>query len=557
MQLLIETEAKQGYPLLPQPDLPHDLIVEDRVYTLRLTADSDDAELAGCRLLLGDVDWGAGRYVRRDQVSWRWQVRDYVGEVTVGVEDANGNPLFPIREVLVDPNRSKLTRDQFAVMVNDISAQAIIAYTLSPATRRIELGRRREAFNLAQLEYIRQQIEPLRKAVEAIARRPRRVLVDEDEIMPLSRARAPDDRSIAWLLGRPRELTRVEHSAVPVGVQGLHRRMRGHLPERLQVSRRRVTYDTYENRLLKHFLRRLNTVLCHTQMRLTEASAMSNRQLDEQVIRLARRRQNELKDYRRILYNLLDLDFLREVGALRQLKPVTPTLRKDPHYARFYDIYRRFDRAITPFDGDPFKLSLEKTWQLYEYWCFFQVVAALRQIVGEAIVFDARPILEPHPDRVSLTLPAAAITVNPRVHVRFQNSYPYYGWYTAGEGAGVGTYSHEMRPDISIEISGSDGQLEQIIVLDPKYRVSGRSLNEAMDDLHRYKDAIVGPDRRRLVHTALALCPSSERAKGLYFRPDYIRTHGLGALVLRPGDDRAVESLASNLERFIFERTYA
>ena len=114
-----------------------------------------------------------------------------------------------------------------------------------------------------------------------------------------------------------------------------------------------------------------------------------------------------------------------------------------------------------------------------------------------------------------------------------------------------------MRPDVSIETRGNDGEIEQIIILDPKYRVSGRSLNQAMDDLHRYKDAIVGPDRRRLVHTALALCPSSEKGKGLYFRPDYIQTHGLGALVLCPGDDRAVESLASNLERFVFVRAYA
>jgi hypothetical protein len=68
-----------------------------------------------------------------------------------------------------------------------------------------------------------------------------------------------------------------------------------------------------------------------------------------------------------------------------------------------------------------------------------------------------------------------------------------------------------------------------------------------MDELHRYKDAIVGPDRQRLVELALVLCPSSEKAKDLYFQTDYIQAHGLGAWVLRPGDANVVASLASRI----------
>jgi len=553
-KLLIEADNRT-YQLLPKPRvaLPDDLIAENRRYKLRLLPEME-GDLRGVHLFLGDVDLGVGGLERNGDLAWRWEVRDYVGEVTVSVE-RDGVQLLAAEEVIVNPNLSKLTRTQFEMMVNDITAEAVIAYSLSPATQKIDLGQRREAFNLTQLEFIRQRITALQRAVEAIARRPRRALLDETHITDLDRARAPDDRSVVWLLSRPRELLPVQTAAVPTGAQDLHQRMRGHLPARLQVSRRRVTFDVYENQLLKQFLSRLYVVLRHTRDRLAEDQ--SDAALDEPIRHLAARRLRELEHYRRIVYNLLDLDFLQEVSPLRQFRPVTPTLRKDPHYARFYALYRQFDRTITPFSGGVFRLSLEKTWQLYEYWCFFQVLAALRQIVRDPFEFNARSFLKRHADRVSLTLSEAKVDINHRVRVSFQKSYPYYGWYKAGEGAGVGTYSHEMRPDISIEIRGRDGQIEQIIVLDPKYRVSGRSLNEAMDELHRYKDAIVSPDRRRLVHTALALCPSSERAKGLYFRSDYIRTHGLGALVLRPGDDRAVESLASNLERFLSERAYA
>jgi predicted component of viral defense system (DUF524 family) len=545
MKLFIMGDEKE-YQLLPAPGAafnpPNDLLVEDRAYRLRLVG-APDEELAGCRLFLGDVDQGAGCYERAGELCWDWQVRDYVGEMTLGV-DRNGQPLLSAEGLVIDPNCSKLTRNQFAHMVNDISAEAAIAYSLSPATQRVELGQQRQALNLAQLEYTRRRIEDLRRAVEAIARRPRRALVNEDQVLDLALARASDDRSVAWMLGHSAELVHVAQQAVvPVGIRDLHRRLRDHVPQRLQISRRRVTFDIYENRLIKHFLRRLNVVLRHSQRRLAET--VDDHQLDEPIRRLARRRLDELVRQRRVIYNLLELDFLGEVGALRQLRPATPVLLKDPLYARFYRIYREFERAITPFDGDPFRLSLEKVWQLYEYWCFFQVVAALRRLVGDALQFDARQFLQCHADRISLAMPAAEVIVNQQLHVYFQKAYNYY------DGIRAGTYSHQMRPDISIEILDTNGQIEQIILLDPKYRVSDSSLNQAVDELHRYKDAIVGPDQRRLARTALALCPSDQKAKDLYFQPSYIERHGLGALVLKPGDADGPERLAGHLSRLV------
>jgi predicted component of viral defense system (DUF524 family) len=544
-KLLIKADNAE-YQLLPSSGLPlpDELVREERSYRLRLVPQTEGEDLRGYHLFLGDVDLGVGGLERNGHLSWNWEVRDYVGEVTVSVE-RDEVQMLPAQEIVINPNLSKLTREQFEVMVNDITREAAVAYSLSPATERIDLGQRREAFNLAQLEYVRQRIKALQRAVEAIARRPRRALVEEKQIADLDRARGPDERSVTWLLSHPRELLRVEERAVPAGARDLHRRMGGHLPRRLQVSRRRVTHDVYENQLVKHFLTRLYVVLRHTRERLEEDKGDFG--LDEPIRHLAGRRLGELEPYRRIIYNLLGLDFLSEVSPLRQHRPVTPTLRKDPHYARFYTLYRQFNRAITPFDGAPFRLSVEKTWQLYEYWCFFQVLVALRQAVEDPFEFDARRFLRRHADRVSMALQEAQVDINHRVRVHFQKSYGYY----RSNGAGVGTYSHRMRPDISIELLDGAGGIERIILLDPKYRVSRPSIDQAMDELHRYKDAIVGPDRRRLVHTALALCPNSERAKGLYFEHDYVRIHGLGALVLRPGDENGVETLAGNLERLM------
>lgn len=543
-----ENETGLGYQLHPNPQLPDGWLTAEGAYVVRLTGFTSADNLAGCHLLLGDVDQGAGRYERTDTLSWHWEAPDYVGQVTVGLERPDGGSFWPTSEVIVDPHRHKLTRDQFATMIEDINAEALLAYSLSPATRQVVLSQQQQHLELAQLEYLRRQIPALCRAVEMIARSPRRILFRESLSVPLAHSPAVDDLDIARIWQHSDVLQQPEPANVPVGAHALYQQMRGTLPERVSTGHQQISYDVYENRFLQHFLMRLSRVVLHTQIHLSATAQDSA--LDATLRALARRRLNELSIYRRMLYNVLDLDFLKGISPLRTIQPVTPTLRKDPAYARFYALYRQFDRAITPFSGGPFELSLEKTWQLYEYWCFFQVIAALRQLVGETSQFDAR-YLQPHADRVSLALPQAEVHLNDRLRVYFQKTYSYYGWQSTRTSTRSGTYSHEMRPDISIEIDTPDGKIAQIVVLDPKYRVSENSLNEAMNDLHRYKDAIIGADRRRLVQTALALCPTDTRGKALYFQEDYIRTHGLGGVVLCPGATDNVTSLATILTRLL------
>jgi len=543
-----EGETGLGYQLYPNPQLPEGWLTAEGAYVLRLTGFTSAENLAGCHLLLGDVDQGAGRYERTGTLSWRWEAPDYVGKVTVGLERPNGESFWPVREVIVDPHRHKLTRDQFATMIEDINAEALLAYSLSPATRQVALSQQQQHLELAQLEYLRQQMLALCRAVEMIARSPRRTLFRESQSVPLAHSPAVDDQDIVRIWQHPDVLQQPEPAQVPTGARVLYQQMGGTLPESVSTGRQQISYNVYENQFLKHFLVRLSRVVHRTQMHLFDAAR--DGALDPALRTLARRRLDELATYRRTLYNLLELDFLKGVSPLRTVQPVTPTLRKDPAYARFYALYRQFDRAITPFSGGPFELSLEKTWQLYEYWCFFQVIAALRKIVGETSQFDAR-FLQPHADRVSLALPQAEVHLNDHLRVYFQKTYSYYGWQSTRTPTRSGTYSHEMRPDISIEIDTPDGQIAQIVVLDPKYRVSENSLNEAMNDLHRYKDAIIGADRRRLVQTALALCPTDARGKALYFQGDYIRTHGLGCVVLCPGATDNVTSLATILTRLL------
>jgi len=546
MELQIATGDGCAYTLWPECCVPDAVLDEDRAYTLRLADIPDDIDRAGCHLRMGGVDQGVGRLEGDGALSWSWFANEYVGRVQIAIE-RRGEPLIAPTEIVVSPSHHKLTQAQFAAMVEDITQEALIAFSLSPATRNVALQQRWERLGLSQLEYLNQRLLSLKRAIEAIARRPLRRLDEEEMTVALASAPVVDARSVIKLVQRLEDAPRPQAAHLPAGTRRLQASLRGALPADVATRRRSVSYDVYENRLVKHFLERLYRVLRRTRRELATAATDGN--LDPEIQNLARRRAAELGQHQKILYTLRALDFLSDVEALRTFKPVTQALRKDPLYARFYTLYRQFERAVSPFDGDPFQLSLEKTWQLYEYWCFFQVIAALRQVCKRSLAFDAQDMLRIHRDRVSLAMPQASVKINAQVSVHFQKSYSYYGWSALYEPSRVGTYSHEMRPDISIEVRDSLGKLVEIVVLDPKYRVAASSINEALSDLHCYKDAIVDYDRTRLVRLALILCPSSDQTRQVYFEPAYIELHGLGAAVLAPGMGDAGARLVDVLER--------
>ncbi len=129
----------------------------------------------------------------------------------------------------------------------------------------------------------------------------------------------------------------------------------------------------------------------------------------------------------------------------------------------------------------------------------------------------------------------------------FRKSYSYYGWSALYEPSRCGHLLTKCAW-ISASRSGDSFALSRLSFL-IQYRGSRGGINEALSDLHCYKDAIVDYDRTRLVRLALILCPSSDQTRQVYFEPAYIELHGLGAAVLAPGMGDAGARLVDVLER--------
>jgi hypothetical protein len=102
-----------------------------------------------------------------------------------------------------------------------------------------------------------------------------------------------------------------------------------------------------------------------------------------------------------------------------------------------------------------------------------------------------------------------------------------------------------MRPDITF--TADVGPTSSLVVLDAKYRVESQ-LNDAIGDIHIYRDALVEPDvesgTRRIVTAAYILSPfnalvgtdwKNVELRNRLFHPEYRTSFRFGAATLRPG----------------------
>ena len=91
-------------------------------------------------------------------------------------------------EVVTDPDRRKLTRDDFDTMVREILDDTFALFSLSSFRKAVARGSGGSPPAIARLEFLRSRIEELEAVVAAITRNPRRMLAADDRVLPYHRA---------------------------------------------------------------------------------------------------------------------------------------------------------------------------------------------------------------------------------------------------------------------------------------------------------------------------------------------------------------------------------
>lgn len=489
-------------------------------------------EAAGADLVIDDTPLEALRAPTADAARWRWSPGFHAGMVEAELR-VPGNA--PRRfEIITDPDRRKLARSEFDMMVQEILADTVALFSLSGFRKGVARGFGEKPPAIARLEFMRSRIDELEAIVAAIVRNPRRRLAAEEAIVPYHRASRATGPEILRSFRSGRILQeRSKPSRLPLPIKGF-------LPERIRTHRRLSSLDLPEHRQMGACLRFWAGWLNAAAENIERGSAATDTEFRRSASSWARR-------CRRLA---------RRVGVLAEKAPfaeaaeaparliLSAVYRNDPSYRRFYRLWQDMNLGIAAIFGDYLNLPLARTFELYELWCFLRLVRAGAEEFGPAGVQIKDLFITGVAGGVTLASGAVTVTVGSGLKLCFQKQYREF-WIEAD---GRGSYSRTMAPDVvaAIEPTGA-GDADRLVVLDAKYRVDD-GLNDALNSIHTYQDALVrqaGSGKiEGIVSAAYLLCPTMPILNAAYrdtplpgrlFHQEYRTRFRFGAVTLRPG----------------------
>lgn len=209
---------------------------------------------------------------------------------------------------------------------------------------------------------------------------------------------------------------------------------------------------------------------------------------------------------------------------------------KDAGYAQLHRIFGLLGGSLQLTDG-PLSLHVKDLSTLYEFWCYLRCAQLLHALLGVDIQLDE----------------LFAVRAN-GLHVTLASGRPStVVLYLRDGGRCVLTYNpsfvehalFEQRPDMVLSFE-REGWPALKIVFDAKYRLNPRGEvgppTDAINSLHRYRDAILVEHQGQLMHQvvqAVALFPYKEATHEVGSYRDNrlwrsLHTHGVGAIPMLP-----------------------
>jgi hypothetical protein len=492
-------------------------------------------EDADAGLLIDEVVLEGLRPVGGVAARWRWSPGFHAGTVEAELR-LPGRP--PRRfEIITDPDRRKLTRDDFDGMVREILEDTFALFALSSFRKAVARGIGNRPPAIARLEFLRSRVLQLEETAAAIARAPRRILSAEDATLPYHRAvRATGPEIIRSL--RSGRLLRESHG----GPSRLPPALRGFLPEKIRVRQRRSSLDLPEHRQMSACLRGWAGWLNSAAGLLARAAVPDDTELHRnQAVWSARCRRLS-----RRVGNLAELPPFAEADDAPPRLIISSIFRHDPAYRRFFRLYQDMNLGIAAVFGKFLGMPLARTFDLYELWCFLRLVRAGAEEFGPAGLEVRDLFIADTAGGVTLAVGAVTVPVGGGWKLCFQKQYQEF-WK---EPDGCGSFSRTMVPDVVIGCGPAfmGPEFSRLIVLDAKYRIE-EGLPAALNSIHTYRDALVHETTtgrpEGIVTAAYLLAPHmppdmrpgyrDTPLPGRLFHPEYRRSFRFGAVTLRPG----------------------
>ena len=537
IQLTVEVPGGRVYQLRPSSEpIPPGAVTESSEVLFHLTGDRID--IFGTDLSVDGVVLERMALSPR-HLRWRWSIGFHAGETELCLRGVTPSPV--VIELVTDPHTAKLNRSQFARMVGDILADTLAFITLTG--HRVGIARGDRPLDYARFEYLRSCFNRIEEAVVEIDRAPWRRLEREVRTVPLGRASGATALELSRASRTARPLTDAEFERLGPTGKRLAESMGRRLPGTVRKNSGR-----FDNRRREHS--DILMVLGMWQGFLVHAGTQLERvgRDEEQPARIALMRR-QVGQMGRRLVRLTRLPVFEGVSPSRGNVAPSHLFRRAPAYRRFYQAYRDFLSGLADITGDFLKLPIQRTFDLYELWCFLRLAHAAALHTDRADAWQDAFVETAAHGGLVLRLEEKPFDFGSFTLV-FQPLYKEV-WRT--NGPKVGSFSRPMNPDIVLSLSsGGDGVPRPVVILDAKYRV-GEGLNDAIRSIHTYRDALVeqfgttdGSEHRRTVEAAFLLTPQSPGASNdgswrdadppaVFFREGYRDTFRFGAVAMRPG----------------------
>lgn len=402
-------------------------------------------------------------------------------------------------ETYIYPDNRKMTQEQYDLMLSDILEEASLCFEFSDIKTGIEANQRARELSLAQWSYIETSFSLLATMVWSVIEQPVRVLQAFERPLRRDRVRRVDARTLAWIeQNRGQEAT-------------------GTIPETVRSSVREDSFNTYENKWLKQWLLQLRHLLKMYKNVVSEETAA------------------KAEAYADKIGYWLQTPFFKQIVPDQCRFKISQVFRKHPAYRQCYQwfdcLYKHGNEQI----GMNYSYPLRETFQLYEIWCYMQIIKMFRE---KGLLQDSSGLFRTTRNGLFLHFAEhneSMVKLRNGMRLSYQrvfqrNSPQFY------------TYTQRMVPDIVIE-SG-----EGLYILDPKYRVA-KNLGTALGEMHKYRDGILlRGNYERAVKNVFILTPV-QGTEIDFFKSDFHGRFGMGAFSLAPGGD--VQPLKDWIEKIL------
>ena len=486
--------------------------------------------------------------------------RSYVGKSFLDVKKDNQKSI----PIPVEVRSKKIDYfNQYSAMIADLSQHALslIFEVNSPLYQEFVIANEEKLTyyeDFMFLEYLFRQ-DNLPAVFEYLSKNMHSQLINHDEIVPISLANNLNSSSLNNLVSRPNQLFKTDSQIK------MAEKLNGYLPINIHQVKHEDSIDTPENQFFKYFLDMLQNLV-------------------EKLLSNSKKGyiQDKLKFFREEIEYYLSAKFFNHISTMDYVPFNSQILQKKEGYRDIFQYFLMLEFSFRLSWDDlnnKFKGFEKKLSELYEYWCYFEILKVLNDL--SIIKIDFEDVFEVNRSKWGINVikgkrSSKKFKLNIRGHdVDIELFYNL----TFSDKTDYKSYSLAFKPDYTLLITTTLNQ--HFIHFDAKYRSeleiidfyekigekSGSEIEKEIEKrdaleekeyvfkdadiykMHTYKDSIL------LSSGSYVLYPGT---KSKYFKQEDLVIPSVGAFSLTPGntdieEDNLTKFIKSVIETLLFQ----